>query len=122
MPENLACDSWRSFSDARRRLSILNAGRLVLQARNVRVTDKGRSQFSFAVCFAALNFEIENADAKARFALVNAAVARADHHAVAGFLFAAEINHRVRDRRVTIDRIGAGPEKKIARLQIIQFE
>src|SRR5437899_1337581 len=57
-----------------------------------------------------------NAYTVAGFPLINTSLACADHHAVPGFLFAAKINHCVRDRWVALDRIGAGPEKQIARL------
>src|SRR5713101_7607888 len=84
--------------------------------------DESRPQFAFSVCFPPLNLEIENADTESRLALINAAVACADHHPVPGFLFAAKINHRVRNRRIALDGISSGPEKQVARLQIFQFE
>ncbi len=86
------------------------------QAGDMPVTDECRSQFSIVRLSVSLHFEIENAYTVAGFALIDPTVARADHHAVPGFLFAAKINHRVRDRWVALDRIGAGPEKQIARL------
>jgi len=80
------------------------------------VTNECRSQFPIVRFSVWLHFEIENAHAVAGFALIDPTVARADHDAVTTLLFAPEINHCVRDRWVTFDRIGAGPEKQIARL------
>src|SRR5690349_2820232 len=107
-----------SFSNGAGAMSIQNAARAVpsvLQTGNVAVTDECRPQFALAVRFPVLDFEIENADTIARFSLINPAIARTDHHAVAGLLLASDINHRVSDRRIALDRVSAGPEKKIAR-------
>lgn len=94
----------------------------VLQARNVTVTDESRPQFALSVCFTVLDFEIENADPETGFALINAAIARANHYPLSCFLFATQINHRVRDRRIALDRIGSRPKKQVAGFQILQFE
>ena len=45
-----------------------------------------------------------------------------DHDATTISFFAAKINHAVRDRRIALNAIGAGPEKQVARLQRIEFE
>lgn len=93
-----------------------------MQPGNVAVTDEGRPQFTVAIRVPVLNFEIKNADAEARFALINTAVARADHHALPGFLFAAQIDHRVGDRRIALYRVGSCPKQQVARFQVLQFE
>src|SRR5919197_4061996 len=85
------------------------------------VADERRPQFAVVV-FRARDFEIEHADSVARLPLVNTAVARTDHDTVARFLFASEINHGVRNRRVALDRISAGPEEQVARLKVFQLE
>ena len=92
------------------------------QTRNVPVTHKCRLQFAVAVFLRTRDSEIENAHAIPRFALIDATITGADHHPLAGFLFAAQVNHRVSNRWIAIDGVSAGPEKKIARLQIFQLE
>src|SRR5207245_146502 len=86
------------------------------------VTDESRSQFAIIVLSGTLNFKIKDAHSEARFPLINTAVARAHHDASSRLSFAAEINHGVRDRRIALDRISSGPEKQVARRQILQFE
>jgi hypothetical protein len=96
----------------------------VAQSRKVSVADKSRTRFAvFAfplIC--ARHFEIEYAHTEALLVLVRPAITRTYHYACSRFLFAPQVNHRVRDRRIALNRISAGPKKKIARLQIIEFE
>src|SRR2546423_12937347 len=86
------------------------------------VADERGLQLAVPIFIRPRKVEIENTHAVARFALIDAAVTRPDHHAIPAFLFATEINHRVRNGRVAVDRIRAGPEKEIAGLQIFQLE
>ena len=83
---------------------------------------KDRLQFAIAVFVPARNVEIEHAHTVARFPLINAAVTRAYHNTSSSLLFAAKINHGVGYRRVALYRVGSGPEKQIAGLQVFQFE
>ena len=55
-------------------------------------------------------------------AFVGAAIARADHDAMIGRFFATEINHRVCNVGIAIDRISAAPKKKIARFEVIELK
>src|SRR6266481_723767 len=108
-----------SFSDGHGSLSIQNmadALDLILEAGNMTVADEGRPQLALTVWSAVLDFEIKNADSIARFALIDAAVTCANHDAIPGLFLASEINHRVSNRRITLNRVGAGPKKKITRL------
>ena len=93
-----------------------------LQSGDVAVPNECRSRFSIVRFSVSLHFEIENAHAVAGFPLINTSIACADHYAVTSFLFAAEINHCMRNRRIALDRIGPCPEKQIARLQVFQFK
>ena len=97
-------------------------GGCISQTRDVAITDERRLQFAIAVFVRSRNSEIKDTHAIARFASIDSAVACAHHLPLAGFLFPAEINHRVSDRRVAIDRVGASPKEQIARLQIFQLE
>src|SRR6266404_7200655 len=108
-----------SFSDGHGSLSIQNTADaldLILEAGNMTVADEGRPQLALSVWFAALDFEIKNADPVARFALINAAVTCANHDAIPGLFLASEINHRVSDRRISLDRIRSRPKEQVARL------
>src|SRR5207248_725842 len=108
-----------SFSDGHGSLSIQNTADaldLILEAGNVTVADEGRPQLALSVWFAVLDFKIKNAYAIARFALINAPITCADHDAVPGLFFAADIDHRMSDRRISLDRIRSRPKEQVARL------
>lgn len=94
---------------------------LVLQTRDVSISDEYRMQLGFSVAARAMHVEIEYTDAVARLALVDAAVTRPNHDAIAALFFATDIDHGVSDRRVALDRIRAGPEENIARPQIVEL-
>src|SRR5947207_2565116 len=97
--------------------------RLVLaQPRDMPVTDECWTEPGFKCLTGRRKLEIENADAVTRFAAISSSVARADHDPVIGPLFASEINHRVRNRRVALDFVSACPKKQIARLKLRQLE
>ena len=68
------------------------------------------------------HLEIEYADAPSLLTFEASTVARANHDPLVRRFFAAKINHDVCDRRITIDLVGASPEEKVARFQVIQFE
>ena len=70
----------------------------------------------------ARDLEIENAHAVARFTLVRSTVAGPHHDALPRSLFAAKINHRMRDRRIALDAVRPGPEKEIARDKFLELE
>src|SRR5947209_15187525 len=100
MPESLVCDSCHLLVTATRAMSIqMRCASFwsILQTGNVPVPDERRPQFAVSVRFAVLNFKIENAHPVTRFALINTAVARANHHPIPSFLFASYVNHRVSD-------------------------
>lgn len=86
------------------------------------VTDKVRAQPSFIGFRGLWNFEIKNAYPVTRLAFVGPPIARAHHDALVRPFFATEINHGVRDRRIALDAVGAGPEEKIAGNQFFEFE
>ena len=109
----------RNFSDVVDLNLEATSTALLLQSGYLAVTNKRWMQLRFSVCLPALNLEVENTDAVALFALINAAVARADHDALPGLFFPTEINHGVGNRRIALDRIRAGPKKQIARFQVI---
>jgi len=90
----------------------------------VRVAYESRTGFAI-LNFALVrtgHFKVEHAYSEALLALVSATVAGTHHYAHAGFLLPSQVNHRVRNRRVALNGIGAGPEQQIARFQIIKFE
>ena len=78
------------------------------------VTNKGRPRLAALPVIAALDFKIEHADTIAGLSLINASIARPDHHSRARFFLSAKIDHGVRNWRIPFDRIGAGPKKQIA--------
>jgi|SRR5689334_13589104 hypothetical protein len=88
------------------------------------ITNKSRMRFAvldFTLIYTR-HFEIEDAHPETLLALVSPSVTRAYHHAPSAFLFASQVNHRVCNRRIALDRIGASPKQKITWLQIIEFE
>ena len=86
------------------------------------IADKIRRHPSL-ICLGRLrNFEIEDADAIPRFALVSSPVTRAHHNSLIRSFFAAEINHGVGDGRVALDVVGPGPKKKIPGDKLVQLE
>ncbi len=85
-------------------------------------TDKNWTEFGVGAGRWWRQFKIKHADAKALFSIVCTTVARSDHDALFRPLFASQINHRVRDRRIAIDAVGAAPEEQIARLERIEFK
>lgn len=89
---------------------------LFTQTGDPSVTDKRRARPVFGFRSEPRHFEIENAHAKPGLAFISAAIARTDHDPMIGGFFASDINHSVRDRRVAVDVVCAGPKKKIARL------
>ena len=95
---------------------------LLWQIGNSPVTDKHRRQLVIRLGTRRRNFEIKNADAEMLLPFVTATVARADHNAMIGCLFATEINHGVSDGRVTIDKISPGPKEEIARFERVELE
>lgn len=54
--------------------------------------------------------------------VVAAPFAGADHDPLPVAHLAAEVDHHMGHRRVALDVVGAGPEKKIARLEVVEFE
>lgn len=86
------------------------------------VTDECWTEPGFKCLTGRRKFEIENADAVTRFAAITSPVARADHDSMIGPLFAPEINHRVRNRRVALDFVSACPKKQIARFKVRKLE
>lgn len=88
------------------------------------VTNKSRMHFFVGriFFFDPRHFKIEHAHSETLFPIVGPPVTRAHHHALARFFFSPEINHGVRDRRIALNRVSAGPEEKIARFQAIELE
>lgn len=86
------------------------------------VADEVRCCPAFVGLAGARDFEIENAYAITGLAFVGSAVTGADHDALLRSFLAAKINHRVSDRRVALDAVGPGPEKKIAGNEFVEFE
>ena len=101
---------------------MLFARTLRAQARNPAIADEDRTDLGVAALGWWRHFEIENADAETLFTVVSATVTRSEHDALFRSLFPAQINHRMRDRRIPIDAVGAPPEEQIARLERIKFE
>ena len=97
-------------------------GSRLSQAGNVAVTDKRWLQSALSVFFRARDCEIKHTNAEARFALINASIACAYHDPISGLLFAAKVDHGMRNWRIALNRISAGPEKQVAGLEILEFK
>lgn len=88
------------------------------------ITNKSRMRFAVLdfTFIRTRHFEIEYTYAEALLILVGPAITRAYHYAPPGLLFSPQVNHRVRNRRIAFNRIGASPKQEIARLQIVEFK
>jgi len=96
----------------------------VAQPWKMSITDKSRVRFAvfdFTLIYTR-HFEIEYAHPETLLALISPSVTRAYHYAPPAFLFASQVNHRVCNRWIALNRIGTSPKQEVTWLQIIEFE
>src|ERR1051326_6415257 len=75
-----------------------------LQTGDVAIADEDRMNVSGEITFRLVQIKIEHADPVAGLALIDPAIARADHDSISRFLLPADVNHGVGDRRGSPDR------------------
>ena len=95
---------------------------MLAQAWDRSVTDKERAHFCILVRLWLRQFEVEDANAVALFAIERSPVARADHDSPIRSFFTADVNHAVCDRWIALDAVRSRPKKQIARLQGVELE